>query len=218
MPGERVGRRHDLLRLAPGGATHAGSAVAIAALDAWIARDWPVIRARGPRDVPVAVSLPIGSVPRRIGFVVPPATVRRCSRPPLLAEVLERASWSRPWRRVAEAVVAAGQEAGAPPRVFGSVLWQHVTGLPHVGPRSDLDCLWEDVAPARLPALLRTLRRIDGARGDGAPRLDGEIVFGDLGAVNWRELADEACGDSVLVKDETGARLLARASLGGTPG
>jgi phosphoribosyl-dephospho-CoA transferase len=81
------------------------------------------------------------------------------------------------------------------PRVFGALLWQHLTGMSYLTSTSDLDLLWPVAARSLADQLLRDLAEIDAG---GTPRLDVEIELPDGAAVKWRELS-RAQG-SVLVK------------------
>jgi phosphoribosyl-dephospho-CoA transferase len=98
------------------------------------------------------------------------------------------------------------------PRVFGSLLWEHLTAQPYLTPKSDLDLLWS-VADSRSAAgLVEGLQRLDA---DSPFRLDGELELSDGGGVNWRELsqAGGAGRDAVLVKTMNGAELRTVAEL-----
>ena len=179
----------------------------------WRDNLWPVVRRRGCRrrgcgEVPVAVSLPPPHTPRRFGFAVPAASVREVARPPLLSDVVAQSRLPDPLADLADAVLGTADRIGAEARVFGSCMWRHVTGLPTVGPASDLDCLWDGVAPAEVPALVRRLRGLPGAA-----RLDGEIAFEGVGEVSWRELAAPG-GGPVLARCATAVRLVERRTLG----
>jgi phosphoribosyl-dephospho-CoA transferase len=101
------------------------------------------------------------------------------------------------------------------PAVFGSLLWQHLTGLGYLSPHSDLDVLWPVPADFDVLSLVFSIAEIQRA---ARLRIDGEVIFPDGSAVNWRELwnahqtADQA---TVLAKSMEGVRLLDMASLPG---
>ncbi|MBE7212260.1 MAG: phosphoribosyl-dephospho-CoA transferase, partial [Gluconacetobacter diazotrophicus] len=105
------------------------------------------------------------------------------------------------------AVLALGRTLGAVPRVFGSALWQHLSGRPCLRPDSDLDLLWcggELSSPSAVDTLFAVLARL----ADGSPRLDGELMLADGSGVQWRELAAASPGDEVLLKTADGVRLV----------
>ena len=86
-------------------------------------------------------------------------------------------------------------------RAYGSLAWQHATGLGYLSATSDLDLLWAQVAGTTCEVLLAGIAAIERL----APmRIDGEVVAADGGAVHWRELQSGAA--EVLVKrlDEVG--------------
>ncbi len=94
------------------------------------------------------------------------------------------------------------------PSAFGSLMWQHQTGLPYLSPRSDLDVLWPVPSGFDVISLVSSIAELQ--RRAPMP-IDGEIVLPDGAAVNWRELwmARRAVDrPSVLVKTMEGVRLL----------
>lgn len=188
-------RRHDLLTLTP--AWRAPDAE----LAGWHRRGLPVMRRRAsegdtPGEVAVCVALPPrGGTRRRRAFTVPREAILRESRPPTLRAL--RVGAPGRWQPVIDAVLAAGAAHGVEPRVFGSLLWQHLAGTPCLGEASDLDLLWESEAPVPLARALAAIA--------GPPRLDGEIVFADGRAVQWRECLG---GGEVLAKSLGGLSLL----------
>jgi phosphoribosyl-dephospho-CoA transferase len=108
-----------------------------------------------------------------------------------------------------------GARAGVEPSAFGSLLWQHQTGLTHLSPQSDLDLLWP-VPPGF--DVLSLISGIAEVQRDAPLRIDGEVIFPDGSAVNWRELwtaRRAADRTSVLAKTMEGVRLLDIASLPG---
>ncbi|MCC0809395.1 malonate decarboxylase holo-[acyl-carrier-protein] synthase [Methylobacterium sp. W2] len=194
--------RHDLLLIDPEswGRLLAGrlDLDGVPHLADWARRGWPVIvRRRDPGEpmdhIPAGLPLPPSAGKRRIGLAIPPAAASRHAPVPL-----ERARMTAPeaWRPVVDGVMALGREYRLVPHVFGSLLWQALTGLPYLGPGSDLDLLWPVSGPVD-PHFLQALARIEA----GAPmRLDGEIVLPDGAGINWRELLDAPEGGTVLCK------------------
>jgi phosphoribosyl-dephospho-CoA transferase len=184
----------------------------------WADRGWPVIvRRRGeaedPGLVPVGLPLPPALGKRRISLLLPPDGVLQRFSPPLLQATMRVADPG--WRSAIASLLALGTQTGAEPSVFGSLLWQHQTGLAYLSPNSDLDVLWPVPAGSEVLSLVFGIAEL---QRDVPMRIDGEIVFRDGRAVNWRELwmahraADRA---GVLVKTMEGVRLLDVASLPG---
>lgn len=218
-------RRHDLLQLRPEAwpalLRRRPDLAGLASVRAWQAALRPVMRRRAqpgdaPQRLPAAIALPPSEARRRLAFEVLADEVEQVRPPPLLHDALHGVLPGRlpdGWTGTAEEVVAIGERFGIAPRLFGSLMWQCVTGLPYVGKTSDLDLLW--VVPpgpgmlAHLPALLDAL----GAAGRHGPRLDGEIVFAGIGAVNWMELLAAGPEQEVLVKTETAVAMMGRAEL-----
>jgi phosphoribosyl-dephospho-CoA transferase len=123
-----------------------------------------------------------------------------------------RRSGSRP----SAALLDLGKAVGMTPRVFGALLWEHVTGLPYLTAQSDVDLLWS-ISDERTAALVvEGLLPLDAG---GPVRLDGELELPDSGAVNWRELAQSVANldDKVLVKTMDGVAVRTKADLFRTP-
>jgi len=169
----------------------------------WAGQGRPVIVRRflpgeAPDRVPVALPLPPANGKLRIAMLLRTEAVSPL--PPLsLAAAQDAAPAS--WRPVLAALVALGVAHGATPLVFGSLLWQRLTGLPYLGPDSDLDLLWK--LPGRIPA--RLLAGMAAIEADAPMRLDGEIVLDDGAGINWREL--HAGLPEILAKTVAGVSL-----------
>lgn len=195
-------RRHDLLVVAPdswaallaarpdlGGVPH---------LAGWARAGWPVIlRRRNPGEamdaLPAGLPLPPADGKRRIGLLLSPDSAR--PRPAVtLAEARTAAPES--WQPTLEALLALGAAHGLVPRVFGALLWQHLTGLTYLTAASDLDLLWPVAGPLDR-SLLTGLAAIEA---DAPMRLDGEIVLPDGAGVNWREWHAAEPGTDILAK------------------
>ena len=102
------------------------------------------------------------------------------------------------------------------------MLWEHLTGLPYLSPQSDLDVLWPVPADCDVPSVVAGIAQV---QREAPLRIDGEVVFPDGSAVNWRELwnvhriahwAEDRA--TVLAKTMEGVRLLDIASLPGARG
>jgi phosphoribosyl-dephospho-CoA transferase len=213
-------RRHDLLHVAPdvwaSVLAHRPALADLPLLRTWADSGWPVIvrrraEAEDPGLAPIGVPLPPAAGKHRVALLFPPEGVLRRSSPPSLRTV---ASVAGPgWQSTIAALLDLGQSVGLEPSAFGSLLWQHQTGLTYLSPHSDLDVLWT------VPADLDVLSLVSGVaevQRDTQLRIDGEVVFPDGSAVNWRELWNEhrtGGRAGVLAKTMEGVRLLDIASL-----
>ncbi|CAN7276240.1 malonate decarboxylase holo-[acyl-carrier-protein] synthase [Pseudoduganella sp. LjRoot289] len=204
-------KRHDLVWL-----TRDGWQAALGAhpehesvLNFWRSEEWPTVVRRGDTDsdpaheVCVGIALPPDAegVKRRIALRVPLEHVEKCSAPLTLkaARAALPEHWRRGYTRLQEL------STGLDLRVYGSLAWQAVTGLPAITATSDIDILFRPVSSQQLHAGLALL---DEAR-HGLP-LDGEVMFPSGQAVSWKEwLSAGAAGARVLVKDMEGVRLAA---------
>lgn len=151
--------------------------------------------------IPLGLPLPPTHGKRRIAVSLAPDEIAEHAPPPSLADAAAAAPTA--WRETIEALLRLLPET----RTFGSLAWQHLSGLAYLSDGSDLDLLW----PLPSPGQLNTLTSgIAGIAKQAPMRLDGEIVSG-AGGVQWRELTgtDE---DEVLVKGTTGVTSMTRAS------
>jgi phosphoribosyl-dephospho-CoA transferase len=163
--------------------------------------------------VPVGLPLPPAAGKRRIALLLPPDGVLQRSSPPLLRTAARVADSG--WRSTIVSLLALSARIGVEPSAFGSLLWQHQTGLTYLSPHSDLDVLWPVPADFDVLSLVFSIAEV---QRDAPLRIDGEVVFPDGSAVNWRELwiAHRAADrSSVLAKTMEGVRLLEIASLPG---
>ena len=209
--------RHDLLRLTRTGwsqlQVRQPALSGMPGIRLWAEQGHPAVcRRPQPGDLPamvaVAVALPLGHGRARLAFQVAAPDVAIREQPPTLLEVLPVVPDG--WLTRVRAVLAEADRCGVTPRVFGSLMWQHVTGLAYLRPESDLDLIWpiarDRETDVRIGAVVVALSRLDGTTG---PRLDGEIVVEGIGAVNWRELGPSDVGQ-VLVKTEAGVVMMTR--------
>ncbi len=203
-------RRHDWAWLDPGWRARlreplAGPLAAEAA--AWLDRGLPAVvrrRQAGEEGVALGVALPPGGAGRRASLLVDREAVARLAPPLPLAQAL--ASAPRAWRAPLAALEAEARGGGLALAVYGSLAWQHLSGERYLHPASDVDLL---LRPRDAAALERALTLL-AARGEGPPRLDGEILFGEA-AVAWRELRSGR--SHLLAKGEAAVALLPRAAL-----
>src|SRR3954451_23656587 len=139
VPGQHDWGRHDWVQLGEGWEGHLRaplSAENSQEVESWRRRGLPLVVARrqptdGEGDLRLGLAL---SDKRRVGVHVPaPAAVAHAG-PPTLAAAL--ASAPAGWRPRLGAVVRLGDALGAPARVFGSLAWQHLSGLRYLRPGS----------------------------------------------------------------------------------
>ena len=205
-------RRHTLVWLSQ--APEADDGADRAAADRWQAHGRPfvVCRRRGDRD---DVSLGFCVVreefpeirPRRVGAHAKAALVVRTARPPALAEVARcgpAALRAAAFGRLAEEAARAGLDL----RVYGSWMWQALTGENHVRPSSDLDLLVDVAGPREAAEVADFLARQERDLPFG---LDGELSFAGRGEVQWREFLQGA--PEVLLKAVDTVRLVPRETL-----
>jgi phosphoribosyl-dephospho-CoA transferase len=145
--------------------------------------------------------------PRRVAALTDPSQIVRTARPSALDEIAlcpaataRSDSFSR--------LIAAAAAAGVPIRVYGSWMWQALTGERHVHADSDLDVV---IDVTNLGGALRTVAFLARAEQDLPFRIDGELSFPDLGEVPWRELLQDR--DEILLKSVDILELVPRARL-----
>ena len=207
-------RRHDLLRVRPEAwdkvlcsRPHLADVPHVAR---WAARGWPVIVRRylqeeDPTMIPVGFPLPPVHGKLRLSALVAPEVVEQV--PPLALRDV-RYEVPSDWQETVDALLELAHQSGVHPRVFGSLLWQRLTGLAYLAASSVLDLLWP-VEDANSAAHL--VRRLATIEQDSAVRCDGEILLPDGGGVQWREWRDSP--HEVLVKTSTAVRLCATTDL-----
>jgi phosphoribosyl-dephospho-CoA transferase len=204
-------RRQQLIRLSGEGWARVldapWDANARSCLGLWAARGLPLVVTRQPpvQDDRVATGLPAPARyrRRRLALAVAPRDVMFFDEfPPAVAaaRLLPRgvtASW--------RALLATLAAADCAPRVYGGFGWQALTRLPYVHAASDLDLLLPVNSAAHADEVAHVLA---SAAWDG-PRLDGELLFPDGGAVAWREWRAHRQGGvaQVLVKRLHGVAL-----------
>ena len=183
---------------------------------AWLAADRPLVVARQPcietlsDNIAVGLALPPAQGKRCVALVVAAHDIARYTQPLLLADAIAHAPAG--WRTALAELDAAAMDISIELRVFGSLAWQALSGLPYVTPQSDIDLLWRPLSNAQLQhgiALLACWERSSGLRADG------EVLFGASSAVSWREWATLQSGDDqrVLVKRAASAELVAAREL-----
>ncbi|KRQ11309.1 malonate decarboxylase holo-[acyl-carrier-protein] synthase [Bradyrhizobium manausense] len=155
--------------------------------------------------VPLGLPLPPSHGKRRIALSLAAADIVASAPPPLLADAAAAAPAH--WSATIDLLLALLPET----RTFGSLAWEHLTGLPYLSESSDLDLLWPLSAVTQAKILPSDIAAI--AR-QAPMRLDGEITA-PAGGVQWRELTGDDA-DEVLVKGPAGVTSTTRAAfLGG---
>jgi malonate decarboxylase holo-[acyl-carrier-protein] synthase len=152
--------------------------------------------------IPLGLPLPPSHGKQRIAVALAPSEILEHKQPPLLADAAATAPPN--WRQTIDRLLHLCPET----RTFGSLAWQHLTGLPYVSDDSDLDLLWPVWATRQASTLPSDIAEI----ASQAPmRLDGEIICA-AGGVQWRELTGEDA-DEVLVKGPDAVHSMTRASV-----
>lgn len=204
-------KRHELAWLTAQGwqAARASCHQHAATLQRWEDEGWPCVVRRQDtgadplRELCLGIALPPGGagIKTRIALRADLSDVARRSAPLALADV--RAALPPAWLR--GFALLEGLAAGLDLRVYGSLAWQALTGLPCVRPTSDIDLLLEVRSEVQLNAgvgLLGAAHRLP---------LDGEILFPGGQAVALKEWA--GADERVLVKHDSGVRLEKRTTL-----
>jgi malonate decarboxylase holo-[acyl-carrier-protein] synthase len=160
----------------------------------WVRAGRPLIVRRpscsdSARMIPLGLPLPPSHGKRRIAVAIEASEIVEHRPPPLLSDAAATAPTA--WQETIDRLLRLCPET----RTFGSLAWQHLTGLSYLTDHSDLDLLWPLRATERastLPADIADIAR------QAPMRLDGEIICA-AGGVQWRELTGDDA-DEVLVK------------------
>ncbi|WNV11789.1 malonate decarboxylase holo-[acyl-carrier-protein] synthase [Tardiphaga sp. 709] len=180
-------------------------------IESWVRAGRPLVVRRPhcsdcPGMIPLGLPLPPLYGKRRIAVALAPGEIIEQAPPPLLGDAAATAPGD--WHETIDRLLRLLPET----RTFGSLAWQHLTGLPYISDGSDLDLLWPLSSARRANTLPSDIAQI--AR-EAPVRLDGEII-GAAGGVQWRELTGDERGE-ILVKATDGVRSMTRAAfLSGT--
>jgi phosphoribosyl-dephospho-CoA transferase len=182
--------RHDLVYVGPVGwlALFASRQdLAIEPLAArWPKAEWPAVRRRAmpgeAQGVPLGLPLPLEAGKRRLSFLLPSHDIQAVTRPLSLSSAIGSAP--RWWWPSLERLDKLSSRHSIDPKVFGSLAWQALTGLPYLSDRSDLDLIFDVHCDTDLDALAASIAAIET---EAPMRLDGELMRDDGAAVNWRE-------------------------------
>jgi len=187
-------RRHQLALVTADGwkdvLRRAWNAPINAGLSHWAAQGLPVVVTRQlppPTNttgrIALGVSLPETWGRQRVALQLMPSQLSMFTEFPTLTASLGvlPAVERKAVRDLAASLAARDLQA----RVYGSVGWQALTGLPYLHDQSDID-LWLAVDDEHAAdAAVELLQQVAGIRR----RVDGELVFRDGTAVAWREWA-----------------------------
>lgn len=187
-------QRHSLVWLAARGwdcvqGTAAPEPVAIRdAISRWRAADWPLVVRRAEPDaandsIAVGIALPPDTktgVKPRVGAMIASLDISRQALPVTVASVLPMAPPH--WRAALLALHLESTDSLPPMRVFGSLAWQSITGMPYLRTASDIDLLFAPHTRQELDDGIALL-----ARYAALLPLDGEVVFPCGAAVAWKE-------------------------------
>jgi phosphoribosyl-dephospho-CoA transferase len=195
-------RRHDLLRVDPGGWLRALAPRPEVAMrpyvSDWVERGWPVIVRRYAGDeardlVPVAISLPPPADKPGVALALRPSDI--LEHLPALALSACIAQAPAAWRETLQSLLEIAQRCGTVAWVFGSLLWQTLTGLTYLHEGSDVDLLWRVMHREQAQELVRAVAR---CALTSPVRIDGELLFPDGAGIHWREWQRGA--DEVIVR------------------
>jgi phosphoribosyl-dephospho-CoA transferase len=107
-----------------------------------------------------------------------------------------------------EHLADAAAKDGLDIHVFGSWMWQTLTGGSYVNETSDLDVLVDVADAAGADRAADFLRR----KARESPfKLDGELSFPGLGEIHWRDYLND--GPMILVKSLAAVRMVRREEL-----
>lgn len=155
-------------------------------------------------DVPLGLRLPRSAAVRSLSFCAPRAALTACADAITLVDVLASVeSLPAGWSGALQLLEHRAQDIGLTLRVYGSLVWQSVTGARYLADDSDVDLLLRPQSLLQAKAGLALLKEFSD---EGVMRLDGEMVFPDGRAVAWKELLGNT--RDVLVKTSTGVELI----------
>jgi phosphoribosyl-dephospho-CoA transferase len=148
-----------------------------------------------------------GLRPRRVAARADPRQVVDLARPPTL-EAISGCSAAKAYATSFSRLMATATDADFDIRVYGSWMWQALTGERHVHASSDLDVLI-DIADA--DAAERAAAFLEREETSLAFKVDGELSISGLGEVHWREYRQDKT--EILLKSIDSLRLMPRKEL-----
>jgi phosphoribosyl-dephospho-CoA transferase len=207
--------RHHLVWLKPAAWSHwllhAPAPPALAAAQAWFQSGYPAIARRrqpdeDPEGIVLGIPLPPGRGRTRIALRIDPHAVHTLQAPPSLHSVLHSAPHA--WREPLTQLASGADALGVTLQVYGSLLWQHLTGEPYITEHSDIDLLFRAGDVQQLQA---TLALLQAWQKDTGLKADGELLLQDDRAVAWRELL--TASPTLMVKSATAVSLATRSEV-----
>ena len=190
----RIYHRQDLLQLQPAAELEC-QPTDLKEIRAWLAAGFPVIVCRPgttAAGIHCGIPLPPAMGRKRIALRVSQKAVLAQRSLPRLKECL--AGLAQSFWPVSDSLLAWN------PEVFGSLAWQHLTGLQYLHAKSDLDLLFR----VRNPEEWQLLRTNPVLRDN--PFCDPEILLCRQHAFSWREFC--TADASLLVKTDQQVFLL----------
>ncbi len=181
------------------------------AAQSWFERGHPAVaRRRQPDEDSAGITLGIPLPPdrgrARIAFRMAPGAIQLIEAPPPLRGVIRSAPL--PWRDPLMRLAAGADALGVTLQVYGSLLWQHLTGEAHITAHSDIDLLFRAVHEQQLHA---TLKLLQAWQRDTGLCADGELLLHANRAVAWRELLNAS--PRVMLKSGTAVSLATRSDV-----
>ena len=177
----------------------------------WAAQGRPFVVARQPKQpvtgvshVALGLTLPKPATRHRISLYVPTEAILRHSGPLELSQSIAPAPH---WQELICRILDMCKMAEVTPCVYGSLLWQAVSGFDYITDKSDLDVLFVCNEFSNIKLLLESITSLD----ESMPRLDGEILAPSGWAAAWREVATAGTSGGtniVLAKSGYEARLI----------
>ena len=184
MSNSVIFNRHDLLFLDESDFSGHPDSTVIAK---WLESGHPVIVHRpgiafGGEGVHCGIPLPPGEGKNKISFIAPIASIKRCAGLPDLEKCLGHLTGSRQLQ-LAE-FIDSYRKNNLRAEVFGSLAWQHLTGLTYLHEDSDIDLRFRIKNPMTLERLASILRQF--------PQICGKLCDIELELWNgmsfpWRE-------------------------------
>jgi malonate decarboxylase holo-[acyl-carrier-protein] synthase len=171
----------------------------------WVYRGRPLIvrrtaQADDANCVPFGLPLPPAHGKSRICGALPTSSISTSAPPPRLAAAL--GCIPRSWRKTVDRLLDLSPDV----QIYGSLAWEHLTGLPYLSAASDLDLLWRHDDRETTERRLDEISKIDR---DAPMRIDGEMISASGSGVQWRELVSKT--STVIAKHIDGASLVSRA-------